>query len=126
LGGDVESLAERAAEEAEESGGVALSAASLAGAAVLSVTAGITEEIIFRAYAITRLQELGWRRAAVVVPGVVFTLLHLYQGVWAIVLIGAVTAVFTALYVWKRSIWPVVIAHVLFDAAQFTIQAVSG
>jgi membrane protease YdiL (CAAX protease family) len=120
LGGDVEEATGGA--EADE---VAFTAASLAVAYVISITAGITEEIIFRAYAITRLAELGWRRAAFVVPGVVFTLLHLYQGVIAVVLIGAITVAFTALYLWKRSIWPVMLAHALFDAIQLTIAAVA-
>jgi membrane protease YdiL (CAAX protease family) len=119
LGGDPDPA------EPEESG-VALTAASLAVAYVISITAGITEEIIFRAYAITRLEELGWRRAAVVVPGVVFTLLHLYQGLLAIVLIGAVTVAFTWLFRWKRSIWPVMVAHALFDGVQLTLAAVTG
>ena len=39
---------------------------------------------MFRAYAITRLEQLGWKRAAFIVPGAVFTVLHLYQGVIAI------------------------------------------
>jgi membrane protease YdiL (CAAX protease family) len=110
----------------DDSGAVELTAASLAVAYVIAITAGITEEIIFRAYAITRLEELGWRRAAVVVPGVVFTLLHLYQGVLAVVLIGAVTAAFTWLYRWKRSIWPVMVAHALFDAVQLTLVALTS
>ena len=117
LGGEIQ--------DAEDVGdGVALTAASLAVAYVISITAGVTEEIIFRAYAITRLEELGWRRAAVWAPGVVFTLLHLYQGVFAVVYIGAITVVFTWLYRWKRSIWPVVVAHALFDGVQLTLAAV--
>ena len=121
FGGDIDELSENADE-----GGVALSAASLAVAYVISITAGVTEEVLFRAYAITRLEELGWRRAAYVVPGVVFTLLHLYQGVLAIVLIGAITAAFTWLYRWKRSVWPVMVAHALFDAVQLTLAAISS
>lgn len=120
FGGDLEQLADEAATD----DGVALTVASLAIAYVISITAGVTEEIVFRAYAITRLEELGWRRAAYVVPGVVFTLLHLYQGIWAVVLIGAITAAFTWLYRWKRSIWPVMVAHALFDGVQLTLAAV--
>jgi membrane protease YdiL (CAAX protease family) len=121
LGGDVESLSETSDDD-----GVALTAASLVVAYVISITAGITEEVLFRAYAITRLEELGWRRAAVIVPGVVFTLLHLYQGLVAVVLIGAITVAFTWLFRWKRSIWPVMVTHALFDAVQLTIAAFAG
>jgi membrane protease YdiL (CAAX protease family) len=122
FGGDIDSLSRAD----DDSGGVALTAPSLAVAYVISLTAGVTEEVVYRAYAITRLEELGWRRAAFVVPGVVFTLLHLYQGVMAVVLIGAVTAAFTWLFRWKRSIWPVMVAHALFDGVQFTIAAAAS
>ena len=92
---------------------------------VISITAGITEEIVFRAYAITRLEELGWKRAAFIVPGVVFTLLHLYQGVFAIVAHrcgdrrpspGCTGG--------SGRFWPVMVAHALFDAVQLTLAAV--
>lgn len=120
LGGDLDTVSEPA-----EEGAVPLTAASLAVAYVISIMAGVTEEIVFRAYAITRLEELGWRRAAYVVPGVVFTLLHLYQGIMAVALIGAITAAFTWLYRWKRSIWPVMLAHALFDGVQLTLVALT-
>ena len=59
----------RPLDDGPDDDGVALTAASLAVAYIISITAGITEEIVFRAYAITRLEELGWRRAAFIVPG---------------------------------------------------------
>jgi uncharacterized protein len=102
---------------------VDLTWASLTVAYIVSIAAGITEEIVFRAYAITRLEQLGWRRAAFVVPAVVFTSLHLYQGVIAVLVIGAVAAVLTWLYKWKRSLLPVMLAHALFDAFQLTLAA---
>lgn len=115
-GGDLESLGER-----EDN--VDLTAASLAVAYAIALTAGVTEEIVFRAYAITRLEELGWGRSAFIVPGVVFTTLHLYQGVLALVLIGAITVAFTWLFRLKRSVWPVMVAHALFDGVQLTLLA---
>jgi membrane protease YdiL (CAAX protease family) len=116
FGGDPESL------EGDGSD-VDFTAASLIVAYVIAITAGITEEILFRAYAITRLEELGWQRAAFIVPGVIFTALHLYQGLLALALIGAVTVAFTWLYRWRRSVWPVMVAHALFDAVQLTLAA---
>jgi membrane protease YdiL (CAAX protease family) len=120
FGGDADSLA------GEDETGVDLTAASLAVAYCLALTAGVTEEIVFRAYAITRLEELGWKQAAYIVPGAVFTLLHLYQGVVTMVLIGAITVVFTWLYRWRRSIWPVIAAHAAFDAVQLTLLALTS
>jgi membrane protease YdiL (CAAX protease family) len=120
FGGDVDDLGR------DDDDRVALSAASLAIAYLIALTAGVTEEILFRAYAITRLEELGWRRAAYIVPGVVFAIVHVYQGLIAVALIGSITAVFTGLYRWKRSVWPVMVAHALFDAVQLTLLAVTS
>ena len=119
FGGDLDDLGGDAAE-------VDFTAASLVVAYVISLTAGVTEEVVFRAYAITRLEELGWKRAAFIVPGLVFTLLHLYQGLFGAVLIGSVTVVFTWLYRWRRSIWPVMVAHALFDSVQLTLAAATA
>ncbi len=89
---------------------------ALAGLAI-AVTAGLGEEIVYRAYAITRMEEAGYGRAAVlVVPWAIFTVEHLYQGWIAIPVIGAVAAVFVWLYRWKRSVWPLVVAHAAYDA----------
>lgn len=103
--------------------GVSLTAATLIAGYVISISAGITEEIVFRAYAITRLEQLGWKRSAFVVPGVLFASLHIYQGITAFFAIGAVTVVLTWLYKWKRSLLPVMVAHALFDAGQITLAA---
>jgi membrane protease YdiL (CAAX protease family) len=88
---------------------------ALAGFAI-AVTAGVGEEIVYRSYAITRMEEAGYGRAAIVVPWAVFTLEHLYQGWIALPVIGAVSAVFVWLFRWKRSIWPVMVAHAVYDA----------
>lgn len=98
-----------------------VSATTLVMASVLSLSAGITEEIVFRAYAITRLEQLGWGRWAAVAAGVIFTLLHLYQGVFALVVIGAVTAVLTWLYTWKRTVLPLMVTHAAYNGIQFAI-----
>ena len=94
----------------------------LAGIAV-AVTAGIGEEIVFRAYAISRMEEAGYGRAAVWVPWAIFTSLHLYQGPLALLVIGAVSGVFVWLYRWQRSIWPVMVAHALYNVTILLISA---
>ncbi len=107
-GGDVEAADEDAVELAVGT--------ALAGLAI-AVTAGVGEEIVYRAYAITRMEEAGYGPTAVlVVPWAIFTVEHLYQGWIAIPVIGTVAAVFVWLYRWKGSIWPVVVAHALYDA----------
>lgn len=122
FGGDLEALYD----ELESTGGgsAGVSVALLVVAYVIAITAGVTEEIIFRAYAITRLEQLGWGRWAAVGSAAVFTLLHLYQGVIATFAIAGITVVFTWLYKWKRTLLPLMLAHALFDAVQLTIATV--
>lgn len=119
FGGDLEAFLDEA--ERANDGGGGPSAALLVVAYVIAITAGVTEEIVFRAYAITRLEQLGWGRWAAVAAAAVFTLLHLYQGVIAVFAIGGITVVFTLLYKWKRTLLPLIVAHALYDAVQLTI-----
>ena len=97
----------------------------LAGIAI-SLVAGVGEEIVFRAYAISRMEEAGYGRAALVVPWAVFALLHLYQGPVAVLAIGAVGAVFVWLYRWKRSVWPVMVAHALYNVTIILLSAATA
>jgi len=84
---------------------------ALAGA----VTVGVVEEVLFRGYAIERL--LAYTGRPIVAGGVAwgaFTAAHAV--VWPVgnlVQIAAVAAVFTAVYVRRRTLAPVVGAHVL-------------
>lgn len=98
---------------------------ALAGLA-LALVAGFGEEIVFRAYAISRMEEAGYGRAAVWAPWAVFTVVHLYQGFVALLVIGVVGGVFTWLYLWKRSVWPVMVAHALYDIAILAVAAALG
>jgi membrane protease YdiL (CAAX protease family) len=99
----------------EDTTGISLSVGSILAGILISVAAGVGEEIVYRAYAISRLEELGWYRAAVWAPWAVFTVQHLYEGPEAILFIGAVGGTFVWLYRWQRSVWPVVVAHILYD-----------
>ena len=94
----------------------------LAGLGV-AVVAGVGEEIVFRAYAISRMEEAGYGRAAIWAPWALFTVIHLYQGPLALLVIGAVGGVFVWLYRWQRSIWPVMVAHALYDITILLISA---
>ncbi|WP_019924035.1 CPBP family intramembrane glutamic endopeptidase [Duganella zoogloeoides] len=81
------------------------------------ITAGITEEILFRGYPIERLQQItGSVWLAALIPLVVFVLAHL--GGWTIghlagVLFGGV--LLTGLYLITRDLVACMIAHVLID-----------
>ncbi|MDX6233239.1 MAG: protease family protein [Nocardioidaceae bacterium] len=103
--------------------GIAFTVPSMLAAAAIALVAGVSEETLYRAYAITRLEQLGLRRLAVLIPGGLFALGHLYQGPLALLVIGALAAVFTWLYRWKRSVYPVMVAHALYDFTIFFILA---
>ena len=84
--------------------------------------AGITEELIFRAF-IMKLIEQRWNRAAAVfVPSVVFALLHTVQGMGAPDLIMlfiagvAVGLMFSLITYSADSIWDAVLVHAVWNA----------
>lgn len=87
----------------------------------LSIAAGFGEEFVFRAYAITRMEDAGWPRLAIWVPNAVWALLHLYQG-WRGPLVLFVMAIpWVFLFRWKRSVWPLVAAHAGYDVLVFLV-----
>jgi membrane protease YdiL (CAAX protease family) len=97
--------------------GALLEGKSVTLALVSAVTAGITEEILFRGYPIERFVEAGFNvYGAGAVTWLLFTLGHL-PGYPAgnVLLIAIAGAVFTAVYVWRRTLTAVVGAHILLD-----------
>lgn len=80
-------------------------------------TAGVTEEIIFRGYLLERIAKLTHRLwIGVVLSSIVFMALHIpFWGKFAPIGIGAWTAVVIGLYLWKKSLYPCIIMHVLND-----------
>lgn len=87
------------------------------------VRAAVSEEILFRGYAIERLQELtGSRSIAGVVSCLVFTLDHIGFWGWHHVFIaGLAGALLTLLYLWRRNLWINMLAHFMVDAAAFLL-----
>jgi membrane protease YdiL (CAAX protease family) len=82
------------------------------------ITAGITEEIMFRGYPIERLHELtGSLWIAALIPLTVFTLAHLGGWSWGH-LVGVLFGggLLTGLYLWQRDLLACMIAHVLIDS----------
>lgn len=82
---------------------------------LLSITAGITEEIIFRAYLIWAFSLFLPLWAAALASLAVFTLLHLYQGLKNLPGVFLVGAAVTLIYVLSGSIWPVIAVHAFVD-----------
>jgi membrane protease YdiL (CAAX protease family) len=84
---------------------------------LLSITAGICEETIFRGY--LQRQFAGWTRNAIIgmlISAALFGAGHIYQGGKQAIIIGVFGALFGTLALLCRSLKPGIIAHSLQDA----------
>jgi len=88
------------------------------------VRAAVSEEILFRGYALERVQELtGSRGAAGIFTWAIFTLEHLgYWGWHHLLVAGAAGALLTLLYLWRRNLWANMLAHFMVDAVGFLLR----
>lgn len=87
---------------------------------ILAITAGICEELVFRAYFIRYFQVLFGQQdpsstLAIVLAAVVFGLAHTYQGWKTVVKITAMAVFFGFLFVHTGSIWVLIVIHILVD-----------
>jgi membrane protease YdiL (CAAX protease family) len=87
----------------------------------LGLTAGITEELLFRGF-IMKLIENRWNiKVAVIVPSVIFTSLHLFKGMGSIdvllVFIAGITVsvMFSLVTYLNDNIWNAVIMHTMWN-----------
>ncbi len=92
------------------------------------ITAGVVEELLYRGYAITRLELLlGNRVAAAGLPLAVFTVVHLpFWGAGSAVAVLAGGLALTLLFLWKRDLLLVAVAHTAIDAFSLFVQPVLG
>ena len=95
---------------------------------LLAPSAGICEEILFRGFAITRLQSLtrsAW--VAVLITSAAFALAHLYQGWIGPVRTGLGGLAFGTGFVATGSLLPAMVAHTLLNmASAFLFQVPRG
>jgi hypothetical protein len=83
---------------------------------LLSVSAGICEEIVFRGYLQQQFQSATRSAAAaVILQGVVFGLTHTYQGWRHVIVIVALGILYGALVAWRRNLRASMIAHAWSD-----------
>lgn len=85
---------------------------------VVSITAGVVEEIVFRGFA---LLYLGWFMplwVAVVVSSVGFGIVHMYLGGSGAIRAGILGLCFAIYYVLTGSIWLPILAHAALDILQ--------
>jgi uncharacterized protein len=88
-------------------------------AVLLAATAGFTEEIVTRGYAQTRLEQLRAPTAVVLLlPTLLWATLHLYQGLGVALTIFGLGLLYAWYYHRTRRLWPLILAHSLFDMTQ--------
>lgn len=86
------------------------------------IVAGVTEEIVYRGYAIERLTFLTGRRwLAGLIAGAAFLAVHAAWGGAQLILVAFGTVIFVGLYLWRRDLPCVILAHVLADLIGFAL-----
>lgn len=108
---------------ANTASGHALMATPLWWRFISTIRAAVSEEIMFRGYAMERVQELtGSRLIAVLVSCAIFTLDHVTVWGWSHELtVGIAGLGLSLLYLWRRNLWVNIIAHFMVDAVSVLI-----
>lgn len=95
--------------------------------AIVWTAAAFGEEMFFRGYLITRLQQVFLRNwigtvAVVVLPAMIFGYGHFYyQGLRGAVVTGAIGLAFGTMFlVFRRNLWPLILLHGVIDTLTFT------
>ena len=86
--------------------------------AAVAVTAGITEEISYRALPLLMLIDVlpdDTKALAAVLSAIAFGIAHVYQGAGGVLSTAFMGLVFAALYLYSGSLWPSIATHVLID-----------
>ena len=86
----------------------------------LAFAAGICEEIVFRGFMINYVKEMLIDNAyaafvALVLPSVIFSVSHIYQGWFSVLKIFSLSLLFGAIFMYSGSLLLVIIIHVLVD-----------
>ncbi len=82
----------------------------------MSAANAFAEEIVICAFLVTRFKELlNNPLSAVLLASACFASYHVYQGLYAVVVVFAVGLVQTSIFAASRRLWPIVVAHTLTD-----------
>ena len=81
----------------------------------MAVTAGITEEIVFRGFVMLTLAMAVPLWLAAIASAVIFILFHAYQGLAGMVRIVPVTVALTGLVLLGGTVWPAILLHIVVD-----------
>ncbi len=93
---------------------------SALGLGAIAVLVGFYEELVFRGFLMTRLRRAtqSWS-VAVVLTTAVFTTLHAPdQTLAALIWIALLSLLLSGVTIWRKSLTPAIVGHVLFDLSQ--------
>lgn len=84
----------------------------------VGITAGITEEILYRGYALERIEEVAnstW--IAGTVTAVAFVLIHFEtHGIAGMLIISPIAVLLTVAYIWRRNLLVPIVGHALINS----------
>ena len=87
---------------------------------MLAISTGLSEELMMRGYFLTRFERLlrsTW--ASVLLTTIIFAALHWPSGILNTANAFLVGVVYGIAFVWTRRLWPVAIAHAVYDLPVF-------
>ncbi|MEW5801848.1 MAG: type II CAAX endopeptidase family protein [bacterium] len=94
---------------------------------VLVLVVAFAEEIIFRGYLITRLEEITENPLiSVLLSTLLFTIGHAYEGAAGMMAVGYIGLVFSLLFLWKKSLAMVIVLHFLTNFIPIVIAPILG
>ena len=83
---------------------------------MLSVSAALFEEICFRGFIISRLKLISGNYLIGALAGsLAFSMGHLYQGIFGVIITFIYGMLFAGLYIARKSVFPCIVAHFLQD-----------
>lgn len=84
--------------------------------ALVAISAGLCEELVFRGYGLRLLHSMGLVGITLlVVSALVFGLVHIYQGVLGVIMTAVMGAFLAIIYIKTGSLWWAIIAHAILD-----------
>ena len=82
---------------------------------ILSISAGVCEELLFRGYLIWYITEFSSMLLAIILSSLLFGLAHSYQGWKGVVQSGISGLVLAVIYVVTGSLWIPIALHIIGD-----------
>ena len=85
---------------------------------IMCLSAGVGEEILYRGFMVTYFIdpfEVGFPWIALLLPALLFSLAHYYQGYFAVLKIFILSVLFAIIFIWSSSLILPIVIHFLID-----------